>query len=247
MSSSLVLTLVSVVFISLVSLIGLFAVPFKKLSKRGFLTLLVSFSAGALLGDVFIHLLPELAEENQFTMQTSLWIFGTIVSFFILEKFLHWHYHAEDQADHHDTHPLVYNILIGDGIHNFIDGLVIAGAYQVDIKLGIATTVAVILHEIPQEFGDFGALVYGGFSRFKALMSNLFSGASAILGAVVAFMFTQATDSLAILVAIGVGSFIYIAIADLIPQIHKEKEQSLTQLLSFGLGIAVMFALLFLE
>lgn len=247
MSHIFLYSILSVVVVSLVSLIGLFSVPLQRISGKQFLTYLINFSAGALLGDVFIHLLPSLSEKNQFTTEISFWILGTIVSFFVLEKYLHWHYHAEDEGYGHSTHPLVYNILIGDSVHNFIDGLIIAGAYQADLRLGVATTLAVIMHEIPQEFGDFGSLIFGGFSRTKALLSNLLSATTAILGAIAAFMFTNIYGALPVLIAIGVGSFIYIAIADLIPQIHKEKEQSLTQLLSFGLGLVVMFALVFLE
>ncbi|MBX4188336.1 MAG: ZIP family metal transporter [Candidatus Doudnabacteria bacterium] len=248
MNIGLIYTLLSVLAVSLISLLGLFTISLKSSSGKRVFGFLVSFSAGALLGDVFIHLLPELAEENTFDLQTSLYILGTIFVFFLLEKYLHWHHHHGDgETDEHATHPFVYNILIGDSIHNFIDGLIIAGAYMLDIRLGVATTIAVMLHEIPQEIGDFGVLVYGGFTKTKALIYNLISALSAIVGAAIAFGFGSITQTLPILVAVGAGSFIYISLADLIPQIHKEQEQPYTQLLAFALGITSMGLLLFLE
>lgn len=241
-------TILSVIAVSTVSLVGLFTIWLTNpLGKRIFL-FLVGFSAGALLGDVFIHLLPELVEEDEFTSTTSLYILGTIIGFFILEKYLHWHHHhGEGDMNEHATHPFVYTNLIGDGLHNLIDGMIIAGAYMLDINLGIATTIAVALHEIPQEIGDFGVLVYGGFTKSKALLFNFFSALTAVVGAVIALYLGENVTALPILIALGIGSFTYISLADLIPAIHKEKEQTLAQLLSFGLGIVAMFLLLFLE
>lgn len=240
---------ISVVIVSLVSLVGLFTIPTESPHGRRIFIFLVSFSAGALLGDVFIHLLPDLAEKQQFTFGVSLSIMATIFGFFLLEKYLHWHHHGEDESQTaaHHAEPFVYNILLGDSVHNFIDGLVIAGAYQLDLRLGLATTIAVILHEIPQEIGDFGVLIYGGFTKSKAVFYNLISATSAIVGAVLAFVFTQTPQTMPILVALGAGSFIYIATADLIPQIHKEPKRISLQLIAFVLGIGIMFLLLAIE
>ncbi len=248
MNTELTYTLVSVVAVSLISLIGLFLISLRSNIGRRVFAFLVSFSAGALLGDVFIHLLPELAEENNLELQTSLYILGTIFAFFLLEKYLHWHHHHGEGAENeHSTHPFVYNILIGDSIHNFIDGMVIAGAYMLDIRLGIATTVAVVLHEIPQETGDFGVLVYGGYTKTKALIYNLISAVSSIAGAILAFALGNAETILPALISIGIGSFIYISLADLIPQIHKEHTRTGIQLIAFVLGIGSMLLLLFFE
>lgn len=248
MSTELLYSLGSVLAVSVISLLGLFTISLKSEFGKKTFTFLVSFSAGALLGDVFIHLLPELAEEGAFELRTSLYILGTILAFFLLEKYLHWHHHHGEGKDHeHASHPFVYNILIGDSIHNFIDGLIIAGAYMLDIRLGIATTIAVMLHEIPQEIGDFGVLVYGGFTKTKALIYNFVSALSAVVGAIMAFTFGAAYEALPLLVAIGAGSFIYIALADLIPQIHKDNEGTYAQLLAFVLGIVSMLLLLMLE
>ncbi len=247
MNIELLLTLASVIGVSLISLVGLFAIPMHTLFGKRTLVFLVSFSAGALLGDVFIHLLPELAEESNLNLTTSLYILGSIFVFFLLEKYFVWHHHhGEGEVDEHAPHAYVYNVLFGDSVHNMIDGLVIAGAYQIDLRLGLATTVAVVLHEIPQEIGDFGVLIYGGFTKKKALIYNLISGLSAVAGALFAFAISNIAQALPILAALGAGSFIYIALADLIPQVHKEKGAP-TQVAAFMLGIATMLLLLLME
>ena len=243
-----VYTIVSVLAISLISFLG--AVVLAVHSKFGSTALhfLVSFAAGALLGDVFVHLLPELAEGGTFDFKISLIILASIIGFFVLEKFLHLHHHhGETQESEHHHHPVAYLNLIGDGLHNLIDGMIIAGAYLIDIKLGLATTVAVMLHEIPQEIGDFSILIYGGFSKTKALFYNFLSAITAVVGAVIALVIGDVENFATILVAIGVGSFIYIAVADLIPEIHRSRQKAWPQFLAMLLGIAIMFALLLLE
>jgi zinc and cadmium transporter len=247
-SQEFVNTIISVIAVSLISLIGLFVISLKTITGRFIFTFLVSFSAGALLGDVFIHLLPELVEEGHFNLKISLIMLAAIFALFLMEGYFNWHHHhGEGDANEHSTHPFVYNILVGDFLHNLIDGMVIAGAYQLDFRLGVATTIAVLLHEIPQEIGDFGVLVYGGFTKAKALIYNFISALSAVLGAIIVFVFTNITESLPVLIALGAGSFIYIALADLFPQIHKEKGRTYTQLTAMVLGIGAMFALLLLE
>jgi zinc and cadmium transporter len=239
-------SLLSVFLVSLVSFVGILTLITRFKAENRLLAFLVSFAAGALLGDVFIHLLPELAQEGMFNATTSGYILGAIILLFVIEKYIHWHHHGtqDDQAKHK---PLVFTNLIGDGIHNMIDGMVITGSYLIDFRLGIATTIAVILHEIPQEFADFGVLVYGGLKPSRALFYNFLSAVAAILGSVLVLSFGTNANVEATLVALGAGSFIYLAAADLIPEIHREKENTLTQLFSFGLGIAVMYALLLLE
>lgn len=237
----------SVVLVSLISLIGLFTISLHSKMGRTILVFLVSFSAGALLGDVFIHLLPELASTG-LNAATSLYILLSIVLFFILERFIHWHHYHNERADNeHATQPFVFLNLIGDGLHNFIDGLIIGGAYLLDIKLGIATTIAVVLHEIPQEVGDFGILVYGGLSKNKALFFNFLSALTAVAGTIIALLLGTHEGFISFLIALAIGSFIYIATADLIPEIHKEKTNHVFQLISFILGIAVMYLLLLIE
>jgi len=240
-------SIVSVIAVSLISLIGVLTLSFISDFGRKFLTILVSFSVGALLGDVFIHLLPKLGESDALNLNSSLWILGAILFFFLIEKYVHWHHHYTMDKSSNHTHPLVWTNLLGDGLHNLIDGMIIAAAYLLDIRVGVATTVAVVLHEIPQEIGDFGILLYAGLSRGQALFYNFLSALTSLAGAILVLSFGTSEHALTILAALGAGSFIYIALADLIPEIHKDKKQTLTQLLSLGLGIVIMFALLLLE
>ena len=237
--------ILSVLIVSLLSFVGIFSIIGRFKTENKFLSFLVSFSAGALLGDVFIHLLPELAESGNFNLTTSLYVLLAIVILFVIEKYVHWHHHAVD--DLHHARPFVFTNLLGDALHNMIDGMVITGAYLLDIRLGIATTIAVILHEIPQEFADFGVLIYGGLKPSKALFYNFLSALAALLGSVLVLVFGTSGQTETILVALGAGSFIYLATADLIPEIHKKNEKAFTQLFSFALGIGIMFALLLLE
>lgn len=240
--------IISSIIVSLISLVSLGFIAFKARYIENTLSILVSFAAGALLGDVFIHLIPKMVEEGQFNFTVSLGILGSIIIFFILETFIHWHHHhGSGEEKEHATHPFVWLNLIGDGLHNFIDGLIIGAAFLLDIKLGFATAIAVTLHEIPQEFGDFGILVYGGFSKAKALLYNLFSGLVAVAGTIIVLLVGFNEEFISMLIALAAGSFIYIAMADLIPEIHKAKEKKLKYFISFAIGILVMILLLFIE
>ncbi|MEO8065582.1 MAG: ZIP family metal transporter [Candidatus Doudnabacteria bacterium] len=240
--------ILSVLVVSLISLVGVFTISIHSRWGEKFLHLMVSFAAGALLGDVFIHLLPELSAGGKLNLQVSLIILASIIAFFTTERFLHWHHHHHETAENEQrNHPVVLLNLVGDGMHNIIDGLIIGGAYLIDIKLGFATTLAVILHEIPQEIGDFGVLIYGGLSRNRALLYNFLSAITSIIGVIIALTVGNVENFAYILVAIGIGSFIYISVADLIPEIHKSKTNILPQSLAMLFGIGIMFALLLLE
>jgi len=241
-------TIASVGVVSAISLIGVFTLSIKKEKLNKVLILLVSLSAGTLMGDAFLHLLPEaFSGENK--QMTSLLILSGILLFFILEKVVSWR-HCHEVACEDHPHAFSYMILTGDMVHNFIDGLVIGASYLVSIPVGIATTIAVVLHEIPQEIGDFGSLIYGGFSRFKALMYNFISALAAVLGAILVLSLSFDSEKLvAILVPFAAGGFIYIAGSDLIPELHKNRNKKIIvwQVITFIVGIALMFALLFLE
>lgn len=170
-----------------------------------------------------------------------------ILIFFILEKIVHWrHCHLPITKKH--VHRFAYMNLIGDGLHNFIDGIIIASSYILSIPAGIATTFAVFLHEIPQELGDFGVLIHGGFSRKKALLVNFITALTAVIGAIFALLISSIVNLEAVFISIAIGGFIYIAGSDLIPELHKEAgtRKSIIQLISFILGILIMFLLLFL-
>ena len=239
----------SVVLVSLVSLIGLFTISFSVEKLKNILFILVAFAAGSLIGDVFFHLLPEYIEMGEFTVISSSLIIVGIVTMLFIEKFIHWHHcHHVSSLEH--AHPFAIMNLIGDAFHNFLDGLIVGASYLVSIPVGIATTIAVVLHEIPQEISDFGVLLQGGFKKTKALMFNFLSALTAVLGVVLALILNELMGGLEkILIPFTIGAFIYIAGTDLIPEIHKELKvhRSLAQLLAFVLGILIMLGLVLLE
>lgn len=242
-------SMISVVAVSLISLVGLVLLTLHKEILKKLLLFLISFSVGALLGDAFIHVLPEMAELYGFTFISSVYVIFGILFFFILEKVIHWrHCHMPESKNH--IHPFAYTNLIGDGFHNFIDGLLIGGSYLVSVQVGIATTIAVLLHEIPQEIGDISVLIHGGFSRAKAIFFNFITALAAIAGASLALLITTASESFPkFLLPFTAGGFIYIAGSDLLPELHKEVKvsQSALQLGGIVFGVTIMALLLLLE
>ena len=251
-------SILSVIIVSLISLIGLASISIKEERLRKILIYLVSFSAGALLADAFIHLLPEAVNESGFTLKISIYTLLGIGLSFVMEKIIHWHHchhtHSTECLEEHHHHvevaPFAKMNLIGDTVHNFIDGLIIGGSYLVSLPLGLATTFAVILHEIPQEIGDFGILLHGGYTRKSALFLNFITALTAILGATIAILISDIIPHLTnFLIPFAAGSFIYIAGSDLVPELHKETnaKKSAIQLLVSIFGVVVMMALLLLE
>jgi len=244
-----VYALVSVFIVSIVSLIGIVTLWLRLSLLKRIVLLMVSFSAGALLGDVFFHLLPEVVGEWWWPISASLWILWWICFGLITEKVIRRN-HCHMPVTAHHTHPVALMNLIWDMVHNLIDGLIIWASYLVSIPVGIATTLAVVLHEIPQEIWDFGVLIHGGFSRRKALLLNFVTALTAVIGVIIAFVLYRYTDNMvAMLIPFAAGTFIYIAGSDLIPELHKENKlsQTLPQLVFFLLGIWIMSTLLFLE
>lgn len=242
-------TIISVFAISLVSLAGVFTLSLDQKKLYRGLIYLVSFSAGALMGDAFIHLIPEAYESSQNIEAIPLLILSGIFLFFILEKIVHWRHCHEEPCDQH-PHPFSYIILIGDSVHNFIDGMVIAASFLVSIPLGIATAVAVFFHEIPQEVGDFASLIYGGFTRKKALFLNFMTALTAMAGASLVLIFSFNVENFnQFLIPFAAGGFIYIAGSDLIPELHKHNQfkKGIGQAIAFLFGIGIMLALLSLE
>lgn len=249
MASIWLYSIISVLVVSLVSLVGIVVLSIKEKDLRGLLLYFVSFSAGGLLGDTFIHLLPEAVEDIGFTLGVSVYVLSGIAISFIVEKLIHWrHCHIPHSKEHY--HPFAIMNLFGDAVHNFIDGVIIAGSYLVSFPLGIATTLAVIFHEIPQEIGDFMVLIYGGYTKYKALLFNFISASTAILGAILALALSQLVENLTgFLIPFAAGSFIYIAGSDFIPELHKETNfsRSFVQLIVFIFGMGIMLALRFFE
>jgi zinc and cadmium transporter len=227
-----------------VSLFGLLAfLDEQRLRKWVFL--LVSISVGAMFGDVFIHLLPEAYARSQNPLSTSLGVLAGLMLFFLFEKVLWWRHH-------HTTHegecvqPFGHVNVLADSLHNFVDGFLIATAYMVSIPAGVGTTLAVMLHEIPQEIGDVAVLLHAGFSRTRAIMVNMISASLAILGAVIALVLGQTMTGLPeAVLPVTAGGFVYIAGCDLVPELHKEREldRSFLQLLGLVTGVGAMVLL----
>lgn len=242
-------TIISVLIVSLVSLLGVFTLSLNRNKLYRSLIYFVSFSAGTLMGDAFIHLIPEAFESSLKPSAISFSILLGILIFFLIEKVIRWRHCHEEPCEEH-PHPFSYVILAGDSIHNFLDGVIIAASFIADIRLGIATTIAVIFHEIPQEVGDFASLVYAGFSKAKALFFNFLTALTAVFGAIVVLLIDASADSITnFLVPFAAGGFIYIAGTDLIPEIHKHRafRTSLFQTVAFIFGMILMATLLFLE
>ncbi len=249
MASAFLYGIGSVVIVSLVSLLGALTLTLSDRTLHRVLLYLVSFSAGALLADALVHMLPEAAQTLGFGTKMAAYVLLGIVLSFIVEKFIQWrHCHLGHSREH--PHPFAYMNLIGDAVHNFIDGIIIMASYLGGIPLGIATTLAVVFHEIPQEIGDYGVLIHGGFTRRKAIIFNVATALTAVVGAIVGYFLANAWQGLAmVLLPIAAGHFIYIASTDLLPELHKEvrAEKSAMQLLAILLGIGVMMALLLFE
>lgn len=238
--------LLATLIVSVISLVGVVSLLLKESILNKILFYLVAISAGSLMGSAFLHLIPEAVESSDIANGgvDKIFIFVLIgfALFFILERVLHWH-HCHKHGGVCSVHTFTYLNVIGDGFHNFIDGLVIMAAFSLSFELGVATTLGVIIHEIPQEISDFGVLIYGGLSKVKALIFNFLSGTLAILGTLVGYMLVgYAEEYMPLLVAVTAGGFIYIAASDLIPELHKESKfpKSLIAFICFFVGVGLM-------
>lgn len=200
---------------------------------------LVSFSTGALLGNVFLHLIPEVIEHDQSKL---VWVLLGILLSFVIEKFIHWrHCHDIECATH--VHPVGPLVIIGDATHNILDGILIATAYLISIPVGISTTIAVLLHEIPQELGDFAVLIHSGMSKGKALLCNFLSALTAFVGVGIVLGASQSIAGIElVLLPLAAGNFLYIAGSDLIPELHKDTrlKGAVIQLIMMIIGIGLM-------
>jgi len=242
-------TLVAVFAVSLLSFSGVVLLVSRERFLRAIIPGLVSFAVGALLGDALLHILPELAEEGGLTTGIAFVVIGGILGLFVLEKFIHLHHSLQAPAHRH-LHPVAVTNLVGDGIHNLVDGAILAGAFLTNTRLGVATAVAVALHEIPQEIGDLGVLVHAGLRPRRALVYNFASALVAVVGAALTLALEDAVGGLSRpMLALSAGAFIYIAGSDLIPELHRATDWriSLLQFSGVSAGFAVMAALLLLE
>jgi zinc and cadmium transporter len=235
--------LIASVIVSLISLVGAVALLIKDDILKKVIIFMVAFAAGALIGGAFLDLIPEAAEYTKDINRLFLYVVFGYVLFFVIEKYMHWrHCHSSECS----VHRFTYLNIIGDVVHNFSDGLIIGAVFLVDVKIGMAATLAIIFHEIPHEIGNFIVLVYGGFSKFKALFFNFLSSLFAIAGTLVGFLLAGRIDGFsAILLPAAAGGFIYIASCDLIPELHKEPggRRSALIMVTFSFGILLMYFL----
>ncbi len=232
--------------VSLIALVGVLILFLKDKIMEKILLFLVALAAGGMIGGAFLHLMPEALEEagEEKIMAVFLYFLVGFVSFYILENFIHWHHH------HSSQHPKIasfsYLILVSDAVHNFIDGVIIAVSFVVSFPLGVVTTIAVALHEIPQQLGDYGVLLYGGIEKVRALFLNYLSAVPVIIGGVCGFYLAQIIgDYIIYILPFAAGSFVYIAASDLIPEIKNQKsfKRSISYFLVFVLGISLMLLL----
>lgn len=207
---------------------------------------LTAFAAGALLSTAFFDLIPEASESVEnlgLNIDVRFWILIGILSFFLLERFIHHHHNHQGHTED-DKKSIVPLVVIGDTLHNFADGVAIAATFLINIPLGIITTLAVAAHEIPQEIGDFGLLLNKGISRKKVILINLFSSLSAMVGAVLTYLYQDKIEGLLpIVLALTSGFFIYIALANLVPEIHNRDNQKIAfwETVMLLLGVVVVY------
>lgn len=226
---------------SVVSLVGSITIVLKPAHLDRLVLPLVSLAAGTLLGGAFFHMIPE-GMKHIGALNGGAWLLGGFSIFLGIEQFLHWH-HSHHFCDKYHR-PMTYLILIGDGLHNFIGGLAIASTFLLNPQAGIVAWLAAVAHEVPQELGDFGILIHGGWNRKQALLWNFISALTFPLGALCAFILSRQFP-LAALILFGAGNFIYIAASDLVPEIksHPNIKRAVVHFITFLLGILLMFYL----
>jgi len=238
---TLIWVIIATLIVSLVAFLGIFFLFLKKDTLDKLLFILISLATGALIGGAFLHLLPHSLEHLS-PMTASLIFISGFISFFLLERILRWRHCHEWGCE---IHPVTYLNLLGDGLHNFIDGVVIAASFLVSFHFGVVTTLVVMAHEIPQEIGDYAILVYGGMERVKALFLNFASAVTALIGGILGYYFLHGTPYVHYIMPFAAGNFFYISASDLIPELHKEVnfKRSLNSFIFFLAGIFIMYFL----
>ena len=244
-------TILATLVVSVFSLTGILALSLKEETLHKILFFLIAFSAGTILGAALFDLLPEAVEHIEESI-VFVYIASGFVAFYFLERFIYWyhghghHSDIESQEIEPVTKGFAYLNILGDAIHNFIDGMIIAAGFTAAFPVGIATTIAVIFHELPQEMGDYGILIYAGFEKSKALLLNFAAAFSVVLGGIFASFFLETVEALSgILISYSAGAFIYLSASELIPELQEEKDfnRSLIQFVVFLIGLAVIWYL----
>ena len=237
--------ILATIIVSLISFVGIITLTLKGQVLNTILFVLIGLSAGTLMGGAFLHLLPEAVESSEKfgvpLIDMFLFVLVGFILFFVIEKVLHWRHCHKGECE---VHTFTYMNLIGDSIHNFIDGLIMAASFVASIPLGITTTIAISTHEIPQEIGDFGVLIYGGFSKKKAIVLNFLVALTAVLGGLVGYLISSRIANVVLyILPFAAGGFVYIAATDLIPEMKKEVniKKSMITLVVFICGILIMW------
>ncbi len=237
MVNGLIATIVATVLDSLIGLVGIFSLYVSEEKLEEIVQWLVAFAAGAMLAGALVHMIPKAMMALQYKWTGEVAILG-FLTFFVLERFLHWHHCHETGPC--EVHPVTTLTIVGDSLHNFIDGLVIAAAFLTDAVTGWITTLLIIAHEVPQELGNFSVLLFGGYKKEKAILWTFFSQATCILGGILGWFFTPEWLK-APIIAFAAGGFLYIAAADLIPELHKEKNRKKMRQATAWLLLGILF------
>jgi zinc and cadmium transporter len=242
--------LIATFVVSLISLTGILALSLRDETLHKILFFLIAFSAGTIMGAALFDLLPEAVEH--LGSEISIYITAGFVTFYFLERFIFWyhgHGHHNDLKELDEVQSikgLAYLNILGNIIHNFIDGMIIAVSFNIDFSVGLATTIAVIFHELPQEMGNYGILIYTGFNKARALIVNFGAALSVVVGGVFAIFFLVTVEALSgTLMAFSTGAFLYLSASELIPELQEEDDfwKSLVQFGIFMLGLAVIWYL----
>ena len=225
---------------SAIAMVGSVTLVLQPRTLERLLLPLVAFAAGSLIGGAFFHMIPAALDSGRQTLNTAVWVVTGFCMFFLLEQLLHWHHCHRASGD--CKQPMTYLILVGDGLHNFLGGLAIGGTFLVDVRLGITSWLAAAAHEIPQELGDFAVLVHGGWSRGRALVFNVLSGLTFLLGGLLSYGLSRQAD-VSWLIPFAAGNFLYIGAADLVPEVNRHDDllANVVHFLAFTLGLALLF------
>ena len=230
------------VAMSALALVGSVTLLLEEDTLQRLLLPLVAFAAGSLLGGAFFHMVPGALEETGSSATVFAWMLAGFAVFLVLEQFLHWHHCHRDVAECRE--PLTYLVLIGDGLHNFMGGLAVASAFLVDLRLGLSTWLAAAAHEIPQELGDFGVLVHGGWPKGRALAFNVASALTFLVGSVIAYLASFEID-VTFLLPFAAGNFVYIAASDLVPEVNRDHgvAKNLVHTAAFVAGLGLLYVI----
>jgi zinc and cadmium transporter len=227
---------------SAIALVGVITFALPQETRDRLILPLVAFSAGSLLGGALLHMIPEAVARNSGSLSVYLWVMAGFTAFLALEQFLHWHHWHNSSTD--EKSPLSHLMVIGDSLHNFLGGVAVAGAFIVDLRLGITTWLVAAAHEVPQELGKYGVLLLGGWSRGRALLVSGLSSLTFLVGGIFAYVISRELD-VSFLVPFAAGNFLYIAASDLVPEVNRHHllGTNLLHFASFAAGIASLLVI----